>query len=352
MRKAEIIFRKSCRKLGFRPVLEYFEGKKFENCYEQYMGKKKIFFMITPEYGNNGDQAICYATLRYLKDNFSDYEVIQIPLKDTYKYMRAVKHAYEKNDIILLQGGGNMGNLYIYIERYRRFIMKHLSDCKIISMPTTITFTKDSKGRRELAKSIKAYNRCKDLTLVVREEPSLEFAKKHFNCKTVLNPDMVLYLLGKYDIKNERKDTVFCLRHDGESTNKNSYIFISEMFAKDPTCRIFDTAIARDVYAKTREAEITASFNELSQAGCVVTDRLHCMVFCAITKTPCVVTTALDAKIKGTYEWIKDLSYIRMVDRLDEKLVEKAMEEAKAADRSINVDLDEKYFKTLRDRIM
>ncbi len=352
MKKTELIFRKVCKKLGIRPVVEYLEGKKYEHCYDSYKGRKKIFLMMTPEYGNNGDQAICYATLRYLKDYFGDYEVIQITLDNIYKYMRAVEKAYEEGDIILLQGGGNMGNLYIYIEEYRRFIMKHLSDCKIISMPTTITFTNDARGRRDLKKSRRYYNACKDLTLIVREEPSYEFAKKNFNCKVVLNPDMVLYLLGKYDIKNERRDMVFCLRHDWESANKNAYDFVRDMFEKDPTCRIFDTSVARNVYEKTREAEIIASFNELSQAGCVVTDRLHCMVFCAVTKTPCIVTTALDVKIKGTYKWIKDLAYIRMIDKLDVELVEKTAAEVMKADKSIPFDLEEKYFKTLRDRVL
>ena len=53
---------------------------------------------------------------------------------------------------------------------------------------------------------------------------------------------------------------------------------------------------------------------EFAGAKLVITDRLHGMVFCAITGTPCIVVDSKSPKVRGCYEWIKNLDYIRFVD--------------------------------------
>ena len=50
----------------------------------------------------------------------------------------------------------------------------------------------------------------------------------------------------------------------------------------------------------------------------MITDRLHGMVFCAITGTPCIVLSNNHHKVKGTYEWIKHLDYIKYVTDIAE----------------------------------
>ena len=43
----------------------------------------------------------------------------------------------------------------------------------------------------------------------------------------------------------------------------------------------------------------------------VVTDRLHCMIFCAVTGTPCIAFDNSNKKISGVYKmWLGDLNYI------------------------------------------
>ena len=50
----------------------------------------------------------------------------------------------------------------------------------------------------------------------------------------------------------------------------------------------------------------------------MVTDRLHGMIFAAITSTPCIVVTSKSPKVKGVYEWIKHLPYIKLVENLND----------------------------------
>ena len=50
----------------------------------------------------------------------------------------------------------------------------------------------------------------------------------------------------------------------------------------------------------------------------VVTDRLHGMVFAAISGTPCIVFSNYNHKVQGTYEWIKYLPYIKYAESVSE----------------------------------
>ena len=42
------------------------------------------------------------------------------------------------------------------------------------------------------------------------------------------------------------------------------------------------------------------------------------MIFCAITGTPCIVINSKSPKVRGCYEWIKDLEYIRFADSVSD----------------------------------
>ena len=68
------------------------------------------------------------------------------------------------------------------------------------------------------------------------------------------------------------------------------------------------------VLPENRAAELSRQIAAFKRAKLVITDRLHGMVFCAISGTPCVVINSQSPKVKGCYEWIRDLGYIRFCD--------------------------------------
>lgn len=41
------------------------------------------------------------------------------------------------------------------------------------------------------------------------------------------------------------------------------------------------------------------------------------MIFCAITATPCIAMDNLSGKVKGVYEWLKDLPYINFIENVE-----------------------------------
>lgn len=72
----------------------------------------------------------------------------------------------------------------------------------------------------------------------------------------------------------------------------------------------------------TISIELDNIWNNFKSSKVVITDRLHGMIFCAITKTPCVVLPNSNHKISGTYyNWLSELEFIQFVEEFEETTV-------------------------------
>ena len=336
-------------------LIKSFQGYNYINELKKYKAKKKIIYMLVPSHGNMGDQAIALATLKYLRDKFREFYIIEIYREDTYKYIKAIKKIINDDDIIILHGGGNMGNLYPVEERDRRAIISLFPNNKIISMTQTISFTNDSEGKDELEKTKKIYNAHNNLTLIAREEKSYGIMKKEFNIKNIIiNPDIVLYLNNEFEQQNKkRKRIMTCLRSDKESIlGESKERFINELNKKYDDVFNYDTVIKKSLRNDERKKELDDMFDKFMDSKVVITDRLHGMVFAAITKTPCIVTKSLDHKVTGTYEWIKELNYIKLVDNLEFDNIRPLIDELINLKEYTTIDLNSEYFSKLRNKII
>ena len=63
---------------------------------------------------------------------------------------------------------------------------------------------------------------------------------------------------------------------------------------------------------------LSNKFTEFNRAKLVITDRLHGMIFAAITETPCVVFGSYTHKIVESYKWLKDLEYIKFCEDIND----------------------------------
>ncbi|GEN49054.1 polysaccharide pyruvyl transferase family protein [Ligilactobacillus pobuzihii] len=316
------------------------------------VNNSKIYLMLVPKHGNMGDQAIIYATIAFLKDYFSDYKVVIVNFSQTYKDFKRLKEKIKEDDIIFLPGGGNMGNLYPWEEFARRFIIENFLSNKIVSMPQTIDFRNTKSGRRELKKTMKVYNSHPNLTLIAREEKSYNLMKACFpQAKVLICPDIVFYLSSIFGKQRKKRSMIMsCIRSDKESISNDKVLLnLQKHF---PDLLIDDTVVARNISNELREIEVNSKLNQFMRSKVVITDRMHGMVFCAITNTPCVVTKSLDHKILGTYQWIKNLDYICFVDKLDSDSTIKLIDGLSRRDISDKkLDVLQDHFKTLRKRI-
>lgn len=278
---------------------------------------KKIIIMGIPHHGNLGDNAIALAEEQMVEKYFQNSEVIKLPEKNLIEYAKNIKEDINDEDLILLHGGGNIGDTYMVPEEGRRFIIENFPNNRIIVFPQTAFFDSEE----ELEKSKKIYNNHKKLVIMAREEKSYNLMKKVFDkCQIILTPDIVMSM--KQTLNLPRKDILFLFRQDKEQTLKlQEQEKIKEIITeKFGNYILTDMHLGEDVTDMEGEKRINAlkdKFEEFNKAKLVITDRLHGMIFAAITETPCVVFGSYTHKIIESYKWLKDLGYIEFCDKIE-----------------------------------
>jgi len=337
-------------------IYRYCLGKKRLGCLEKFKNSRNIYYLMAPSFGNVGDEAIVEASLFFLTDMFPEYKVIVIDYLDTLQTLMEIKRILKKEDLIVLQGGGNIGTLYYDAERMREFIIEKFPRTTIISMPQSMYFSNTTNGEKKLRRCKAIYNSHTDLTLIAREKYTYENMKCEFpKCKILLNPDIVFYL-SKYinRQKSLRSGVMTCLRTDKEDILGNERIrIINALAVKYNGLIISDTCVPRSIPSEIRNNEVASLLNQFMRAGIVITDRLHGMVMAALTNTPCIVMPSIDNKVIGTYEWIRNIDFIRFVDKNDANdIVEIAGEMMMKQYDEFDWDLFRtKHFINLRNRI-
>lgn len=307
---------------------------------------KKIILMGFPNHRNLGDQAIALAEEIFIRKNFPEYDFYSVPEGIMLKCVYKVRKACTDEDILVLHGGGNFGNQYMYIEESRRKILELFPNNPIILMPQSIYFSNDEEGKKELNKTIKAYNKHKNFTIVAREQISYDKIKENFTADVLQTPDIVMSL-NKQRFDEKRNGIMYILRHDVEvvldDTDRNDLINVGKKLFDDVI--VTDMMFPKQIKDHEREEVLDTFMANIGKRQVVVTDRLHGMIFCAITGTPCIVFSNYNHKVKGSLKWLKHLNYIRFLDdisKTEETLKELlTIKETKYDNEEINKSLEQ-----------
>jgi pyruvyl transferase EpsI len=303
----------------------------------------KAFVFLAADYGNLGDVAITYAQTQFLKDSMQDYEVVDVPISKTLEGLSMIKKIIKKNDVITTVGGGNFGDLYDQIEFYRQLVVESFPNNKVVSFPQTMDFSNSEKGKKALKQAKKCYGTHKSMTFVAREKLSFDMMKSSFiNNNVILTPDIVMSL-NKIEPELERKGVVICLRDDDEKLLKPiEKAKLLELVDNNFEVKSnYDTHINKNnLSIKERNDELVKIWKAFKKAELVITDRLHGMIFCYITKTPCLVFQNNNHKVKGSYEWIKDKSNIKLIENFSENEI---------SDFLRNKDFSKLHYHTAKD---
>lgn len=285
--------------------------------------KNQIYIFLAADYGNLGDVAITYAQTEFLK-NHSDYQVFEIPISKSLEGLWFVKKNIKTGDILTTVGGGNMGDLYDQIEYIRQLVVRFFPINKIISFPQTFDFSETKEGEKSLEVAKRVYNSHNNIYIIAREQTSFNLMKKHYiNAKVLMTPDIVLSL-NKVDDSIKREGAVLCLRDDSEKLLKKEHILKLKNSIHDKFNAVenYDTHIGRGKLSiEERIYELEKIWGKFKGAELVVTDRLHGMIFCYITNTPCLVFQNNNHKVRETYNWIKDHSNVTLMTEFDEKKI-------------------------------
>jgi pyruvyl transferase EpsI len=294
--------------------------KKIRGNSEWVKKNKRIFLMQTPLHTNLGDQAITVAELKLLYDRYQKRNIYDISYNELENSFESVKQMITSDDLILLHGGGNMGTLWYNEEEIRQKVITTFAHNKIVILPQSIFYEDSDDGNKKLQISQKIYQNHQNLHIIARDKISLELMKKYYpQCKIYLTPDIVFYLERQLP-RLRRNDIMFCLRSDKEKQLSDDIIQqIHKIISQKTNFIIYTDTVLNDVNItkENRIKYVEEMLDSFKKVKLVITDRLHGMIFAAITATPCLVLANNYHKIKGQYEWISDLDYIKFTEDLD-----------------------------------
>lgn len=329
-------------KRTIKVLIRIIEAYKCHHIYSELdKEQKKILLLGSPEYENLGDHAIAFYTSRFISKEIGAklYEITENQVN--YCFNRVRKRISEE-DLILLQGGGNFGDVYMDQEKIRERVVRAFPNNRVLLMPQSCFF---KNGISDDVRNL--YSR-KNVTLCAREIFSYEKMRENFCTQVMLAPDIVLS--ADIYLKNEkRKGVGLCFRNDIESSmnlyEKDYVSAIAQKHFRD--LKTISTVLPYRVDVQGRGQELDKILYTVSGVELLITDRLHAMIFAVITNTPCIVIDNTTHKIRGTYSWLEGSQGVEFVE--DPYMIEDYILSLKGM--KCNFLVDTKLFACLREVI-
>lgn len=277
-------------------------------------GRRKVALLDYPSYANVGDSAIWLGELRLLRALG-----VAPPVYSADLLTCSDDGLRERlgDGVILLSGGGNLGDLWPRHQRFRERILRAFPDRPVVQLPQSIHF--QSPARLDEAR--RAFDAHPELTLLVRDERSLEVARKEFAAASQLCPDAA-FCLGPLERRGApRHETIFLLRTDAESAGgRGAPDARLDWNAEDPgllpwvqrrlrrrvrrsqaAAPLLRSALAA-TYAPLARARLRRGLRLLGAGERVVTDRLHGHVLCLLLGIPHTLVDDKHGKLRCFFD--------------------------------------------------
>ena len=155
-------------------------------------------------------------------------------------------------------------------------------------------------------------------------------------------------LKNKIDYKKiERINKIgVCLRNDKEKFLQGDLKKELVNYYSKQKLKIFDTLIDEEEFIyEDRYNILLKLLNEISQLDIVITDRLHGMIFCYITGTPCIAFDNDNHKISETYKkWLEETcNYIILLEDNSIDILIDSISKLKQTKKEEFISLSEKF---------
>ena len=259
-----------------------------------------------PNHPNVGDSSIWLGEEYYLSSRVK----ARIVAVDDFKLTERAKPVIPEETIILIHGGGNLGDLYPHHQALREHVITQYRHHRVVQLPQSIHF-QDVKKEMQCSRIFKGH---KDFHLLVRDYSSQKTAEKLHDGPVYLCPDMALCLDTMPRTTKPRHPIQGLLRTDDEkvtadaSTTLNPGSIVSADWLEEPnsiarklTTRIerlqtrFPRRLAmlhglkRRLYHRLAWERFRRGCDILSSGEVVITDRLHGHIMCTLMNIPHVV---------------------------------------------------------------
>lgn len=285
-------------------------------------GRPVAFLLATPEHGNLGDHAIVYAEKKMLKENAA-FSVVEVTNSEYFSWRNWLPSFIKTGDRIIIDGGGNLGTLWPQEDDKITDIVERFSENEIFIFPQTCYYDSSDAGVQRMHRNYGVYKAAKHLHIMVRDKKSYEYMSEHFpQVSIILVPDIVLSIKNASSHTYERNGVLLCFRSDKEKVVPNAILVAIKKHLEEIKEPYIETSmlVNRRVCARTRDKELFNKWREFSRAELVITDRLHAMIFAAITGTPCIAVDNVSKKVSGSYALIKALDYICCLSNVEDIL--------------------------------
>lgn len=280
-------------------------------------------YLELPYYENPGDVLIWEGTEQFLS---------KLPYKCLYRASsRTFVHQELSTDtIILLQGGGNFGDLWNEPQEFRKKIVCEYPDNKIIILPQTVYYQDLSHAREDAV----FFSLHKQLTVCARDKQSYRFLKLFgFSRKIHLCPDMALMIdpasLQQYVVPSTNK-TIFVKRTDKELSSASLNFDEQYDVSMDWPTYMEQDEVVGQLYKlrsdrNTDRAEVDRFANEefrshmvkiavefISRYDKIITTRLHAGILAVILGKPVTILDNSYGKNSQFYNtWLKSYNGVR-----------------------------------------
>ncbi len=161
-----------------------------------------------PYYENPGDTLIWEGTLNFLGE--LPWKMRYATGKDNYR-----KPHVGKGTVVLLQGGGNWGDLWPEHQRFRERVIREFPDNPVVVLPQSVHYD-DTENLRRDAAFLKDYP---NVVICLRDKHSFEILSDVVPNRLLLVPDMAFFVdARKYADEVEEGDgTLYLRRVDKEA---------------------------------------------------------------------------------------------------------------------------------------
>jgi len=148
----------------------------------------RVALLDFPNHDNVGDTAIWLGERALLRE--LGCEVAYTASFSSYSSSMA-RRAVGRSGVILLHGGGNLGDLWPTYQAFRERVIQSHPRTRIVQLPQTVRFAHEASMQR----AADVFSSHPDLTVMVRDRPSEDIARRAFSrCRVIAAPDSAFAL--------------------------------------------------------------------------------------------------------------------------------------------------------------
>ncbi len=285
-----------------------------------------------PYYANLGDIFIWQGELDFLRT--LPYKCVNYASKDTCSFPNL-----SASTIILLQGGGNFGDLYLAHQKFRNKVIETYPHNRIIMFPQSVWYEDECR----IEEDVRVFATHKNLYLCARDQWSYKHMKKHFSDNNILLvPDMAFFIdearLIKYRNKSTAKKLYFKRLdkeysiyaplelgvgvdvHDWPTIEKESEVFsvvykiysVAKKLKKLPITSKILYSLSDRLAIIIKDKLVRQGCEFLSPYSMVVTTRLHAMILSILLHKPIEYIDNTTGKLSAFVDtWLSELETIK-----------------------------------------